>query len=83
MDLFAFIHHADPTNVWISERQIEEGQILLLESTRSRVTPLVGVDEQGDQHDNVEDVEPHLNKESGDAAVADQTKESDRAIQDK
>nr|GEX64689.1 hypothetical protein [Tanacetum cinerariifolium] len=34
MDLFAFIHHADPMKVWIGERQIEEEQVPLLESTR-------------------------------------------------
>ncbi|GKC02700.1 hypothetical protein Tco_0994310, partial [Tanacetum coccineum] len=82
MDLFAFIHHADPTKVRIGERQIEEGQVSLLESTKGRVIPLAGVDEQGDQHDNVKDVEPRLNEESGDAAVADQTEESDRVVQD-
>ncbi|GJV98197.1 hypothetical protein Tco_1553449 [Tanacetum coccineum] len=38
--------------------------------------------EQGDQHDNVKDLESHdLNKESGDAAVADKTEESNR-VQD-
>ncbi|GJT94891.1 hypothetical protein Tco_1090409 [Tanacetum coccineum] len=41
MDLFAFIRHADPTKVRIGKRQIEEGQVLLLESTRGRVIPLV------------------------------------------
>nr|GEZ45730.1 hypothetical protein CTI12_AA075910 [Tanacetum cinerariifolium] len=25
MDLFAFINHADPTKVWIGEREIQEG----------------------------------------------------------
>ncbi|GJU34401.1 hypothetical protein Tco_1182755 [Tanacetum coccineum] len=82
MDLFAFIHHVDPTKVRIGERQIEEGQVSLLESTKGRVIPLAGVDEQGDHHDNVMDIEPRLNEESGDAAVADQTEESDHAVQD-
>ncbi|GKA84077.1 hypothetical protein Tco_0805672 [Tanacetum coccineum] len=37
---------------------------------------------QGDQHDNVRDVEPHdLNEVIGDAAVADQTEESDSLVQ--
>ncbi|GJU52087.1 hypothetical protein Tco_1221642 [Tanacetum coccineum] len=53
MDLFAFIHHADPTKVRI-----------------------------GDHHDNIKDVEPRLNEESGDAAVADQTEESGHVVQD-
>ncbi|GJU13939.1 hypothetical protein Tco_1136335 [Tanacetum coccineum] len=26
MDLFAFIHHADPTKVWIGEREVGEGE---------------------------------------------------------
>ncbi|GKD76690.1 hypothetical protein Tco_1339311, partial [Tanacetum coccineum] len=41
MDLFAFIHHADPTKVRIDKRQIEEGHVPLLESTRGHVIPLV------------------------------------------
>ncbi|GJY02162.1 hypothetical protein Tco_0360314 [Tanacetum coccineum] len=55
MDLFAFINHADPTKVQIGEKQIEEGQTPLLESTKGRVVPLVGVDDQGDQNDDVHD----------------------------
>ncbi|GJV27049.1 hypothetical protein Tco_1383497 [Tanacetum coccineum] len=42
LDLFALINHADPTNVRIGEKQIEEGQVPLLESTRGRVVPLAG-----------------------------------------
>nr|GEZ76124.1 hypothetical protein [Tanacetum cinerariifolium] len=72
MDLFAFIHYANPTKVRISERQIEEGHVLLFESTKGRVIPLAGVNEQRDQHDNVEHVEPHdLDEGSGDAEVGD------------
>ncbi|GJU41131.1 hypothetical protein Tco_1194088 [Tanacetum coccineum] len=37
MDLFTFIHHADLTKVKISEKQIEEGQTPLLESTKGRM----------------------------------------------
>ncbi|GKA79746.1 hypothetical protein Tco_0786342 [Tanacetum coccineum] len=83
MDLFAFIRQADPTKVRIGERQIEEGLFLLLKSTRGRVIPLAGGNEQVDQHDNVEDVEPHnLDEGGGDAEVGDQTEESDRVAQD-
>ncbi|GKG10474.1 hypothetical protein Tco_0341874, partial [Tanacetum coccineum] len=46
MGLFAFVRHADPTKVCIGEKQIEEGQVPLLESTRGRVVPLAGVNEQ-------------------------------------
>nr|GFA80362.1 NBS-LRR protein [Tanacetum cinerariifolium] len=53
MDLFAFINHADPTKVRIGEKQIKEGQVPLLESTRGRVVPFSGVNEQGNQNDNV------------------------------
>ncbi|GJQ91352.1 hypothetical protein Tco_0002491 [Tanacetum coccineum] len=82
MDLFVFIHYADPTKVRAGEKQIKEGQVPLLESTRGRVIPLVGGNEQEDQHDNVKDVEPHdLNEEIGDAAVEDQTEDSDRLVQ--
>nr|GEX97208.1 hypothetical protein [Tanacetum cinerariifolium] len=67
----------------IIEKQIEEGQTSLLESTRGRVIHLAGVGEQGDQHDNTEDLEPrNFNEESSDAAVADQTEESDHVVQD-
>ncbi|GKE12599.1 hypothetical protein Tco_1416150, partial [Tanacetum coccineum] len=43
MDLFAFINHADPTKVRICEKQIEEGQTPLLESTRGRVDERVNI----------------------------------------
>ncbi|GJS88125.1 hypothetical protein Tco_0770761 [Tanacetum coccineum] len=56
MDLFAFISHADPTKVRISEKRIEEGQVPLLESTMGRVVPLADVNEQGNPDDNVQDV---------------------------
>ncbi|GJW34431.1 gypsy type transposase [Tanacetum coccineum] len=45
-DLVAFIRHADPTKVRIGERQIEEGKVLLLDSTEGRVIPLAGEDSQ-------------------------------------
>ncbi|GJZ66501.1 hypothetical protein Tco_0623197 [Tanacetum coccineum] len=83
MDLFAFIRHADPTKVRIVERQIEEGQVSLLESIEGRVIPLAGGDEQGGQNDNVDVAGPHdLNEEGGGAEVGDQTEESDRVVQD-
>ncbi|GJZ90499.1 hypothetical protein Tco_0662426 [Tanacetum coccineum] len=58
MDLFAFINHADPTKVRIGEKQIKEGQTLLLECTRGRVVPLAGVNDQGNQNDDVQDENP-------------------------
>ncbi|GJV33087.1 hypothetical protein Tco_1393487 [Tanacetum coccineum] len=77
MDLFAFINHADPTKVRVGEKQIEEGQTPLLESTRGRLVPLASVDDQGDQNDdvqddgnqndNVQDVDHDVNKEGVDA----------------
>ncbi|GJR65750.1 hypothetical protein Tco_0011815 [Tanacetum coccineum] len=83
MDLFAFIRHADPTKVQIGEWQIEEGQVPLLESTRGRVIMLAGESEQGGQHDNVKDAEPHgLNEEGGSDVVRDQTEGSGRVAQD-
>ncbi|GKD89159.1 hypothetical protein Tco_1364666, partial [Tanacetum coccineum] len=56
MDLFAFIRHVDPTKVRIGEKKIKEGQVPLLESTRGRVVPLAGVNKQGNQDDNVQDI---------------------------
>ncbi|GJU63362.1 hypothetical protein Tco_1245197 [Tanacetum coccineum] len=83
MDLFAFIRHADPTKVRIGKRKIKEGQVSLLESTRGHVISLAGENEQGGQHDNVEDAEPHgVNEESGSAVVRDQTEGSGRVAQD-
>ncbi|GJS28432.1 hypothetical protein Tco_0489052 [Tanacetum coccineum] len=48
MDLFAFIHHADPTKVKIREREIREVEIPLLELTKDRVVLLACVYNQGD-----------------------------------
>ncbi|GKE35019.1 hypothetical protein Tco_1454341 [Tanacetum coccineum] len=56
IDLFAFINHTDPTKVRIGEKQNEEGQVSLLESTRGRVVLLADVNEQGKQNDDVQDV---------------------------
>ncbi|GJR71687.1 hypothetical protein Tco_0084052 [Tanacetum coccineum] len=56
IDLFAFINHTDPTKVWIGDKQNEEGQVSLLESTRGRVVLLADVNEQGKQNDDVQDV---------------------------
>ncbi|GJY71275.1 hypothetical protein Tco_0474978 [Tanacetum coccineum] len=65
MDLFAFINHADPTKVRIVKKQIEEGQVPLLESTRGRVVPLVGVNDQGDQNDDMRKKRKAASRASG------------------
>nr|GEW40928.1 transposase (putative), gypsy type [Tanacetum cinerariifolium] len=67
MDLFSFIHHADPTNVQIGERVIGEGEVLLLELTRDRVVPLAGVYDQGNAnaHDAGND---NVNEDGNNAA---------------
>ncbi|GKB35036.1 hypothetical protein Tco_0879978 [Tanacetum coccineum] len=81
--LFSFIRHADPTKVWIGERQIEEGQVPLFESTEGRLIPLAGGNEQGNQNDNVEDIGPHdLNEESGDAEQENHSEGGDHDGQD-
>ncbi|GJX83758.1 hypothetical protein Tco_0333239 [Tanacetum coccineum] len=59
MYLFAFICHADPTKVRIAERQIEEGQVPLLDSTEGRVIPLVGEDSQAGSGSGDVDQENH------------------------
>ncbi|GKB95401.1 hypothetical protein Tco_0981538, partial [Tanacetum coccineum] len=83
MDLFAFIRHANPTKVWIGKRQIEEGQVLLLESTEGRVIPLPDGNEQGGQNDDVEVVGPHdVNKEGGDTEHENRSKGDDHVGQD-
>ncbi|GJZ83294.1 hypothetical protein Tco_0648467 [Tanacetum coccineum] len=45
MDLFAFFYHADPTKVRIGEREVGEGEVMLLQLTRGRVVPLAGVND--------------------------------------
>ncbi|GJT84496.1 hypothetical protein Tco_1066213 [Tanacetum coccineum] len=81
MDLFAFIRHTDPTKVRIGEREVREREVPLLELTRGRVVPLPCVNDQGGA--NVQGVgRDVVNEESGDAALADQIEESDRAAQD-
>ncbi|GKD46693.1 hypothetical protein Tco_1271338, partial [Tanacetum coccineum] len=83
IDLFSFIHHADPTKVRISERKIEEGHVPLFESTKGRLIPLAGGNKQGNQNDNVQDVGPHdLNEESGDAEQENHSKGGDHTGQD-
>nr|GFC96877.1 hypothetical protein [Tanacetum cinerariifolium] len=78
--LFAFINHADPTKVWIEEREVREGEVTLLQLTMGRVVPLAGVNNQGNA--NVQGASnDNVNKEGGDAAVADQTKLSDHVVQ--
>ncbi|GKA90647.1 hypothetical protein Tco_0812517 [Tanacetum coccineum] len=47
MDLFAFIHHEDPIKVKVGEREIREGEVLLLELTKDRVVLLAGIYDQG------------------------------------
>nr|GFC83952.1 hypothetical protein CTI12_AA015590 [Tanacetum cinerariifolium] len=47
MDLFAFIHHTEPTKVKVGEREIREGEVPLLELTKDRVVSLAGVDDRG------------------------------------
>ncbi|GKB80218.1 hypothetical protein Tco_0947113, partial [Tanacetum coccineum] len=78
IDLFAFILHADPTKVRIGKRQIEEGQVSLLDSTEGRVIPLVGEDDHDGQNDNIK----NLNEGSGDADQENHSEEGDRAGQD-
>ncbi|GKC93100.1 hypothetical protein Tco_1158542 [Tanacetum coccineum] len=43
MDLFAFIHVADPTKVKVVERECAEGEVKLLDSTVGHVVPLLPV----------------------------------------
>ncbi|GKA89816.1 hypothetical protein Tco_0811628 [Tanacetum coccineum] len=81
--LVSFIHHADPTKVRIGEKEFKEGEVPLLELTKGRVVPLVGVNEQGNQNEGVQDVGAHVvNEESSDDVVADEIEESGHAVQD-
>ncbi|GJU17979.1 hypothetical protein Tco_1145945 [Tanacetum coccineum] len=83
MDLFAFIHHADPTKVRIQEKDVGEGEVLFLKLTRDRVVLPAGVNGQRNHNEGVQDGRVHVvNKESGDAVVVDQIEGSDYFIQD-
>ncbi|GJT07006.1 hypothetical protein Tco_0841468 [Tanacetum coccineum] len=81
MDLFAFIHHVDPMKVKIWEREVREGEVLLLELTKERVVPLAGVNVQGNQ-DNVipEENADAVNEDDVDAAATSQSREGDHVI---
>nr|GEW69482.1 hypothetical protein [Tanacetum cinerariifolium] len=48
MNLFAFITYAGPTKARIEEREVAEGEVLMLQLTRGRVVPLAGVNDQED-----------------------------------
>ncbi|GJR60730.1 hypothetical protein Tco_1502892 [Tanacetum coccineum] len=83
MDLFAFINHADPSKVRIREREVREGEVPLLDSTVGHVVPLTGVNEQGNQNDDVEDdgnqnddVQDARNNDEVPATVAEKAKGS-------
>nr|GFB66787.1 hypothetical protein [Tanacetum cinerariifolium] len=78
MDLFAFIHHVDPTKVWIGERQIEEGHVLLLDSNKGRVILLIVRDDHGGQNDDIE----NCNEGSGGVGLENHSKGDDCAGQD-
>nr|GEY04167.1 hypothetical protein [Tanacetum cinerariifolium] len=78
MDLFSFIHHVDPTKVRIGERQIEEGHVLLLDSNKGRVIPLIVRDDHGGQNDAIE----NRNEGSGGVGLENHSKGDDRAGQD-
>ncbi|GJT89758.1 putative reverse transcriptase domain-containing protein [Tanacetum coccineum] len=69
VDLFAFIHHADPTKVQIGERDVREGEVLLLELTRDYVVPVAGVYDQGNA--NAQDAGNDNVNEDGIDIVAD------------
>nr|GEW34102.1 hypothetical protein [Tanacetum cinerariifolium] len=68
MDLFAFIHHTDPTMVWIGEREVREGEVPLIELTMRHVVLLAGEDDQGDA--NTQDAGNDIVDEKGDDTVA-------------
>nr|GEU36649.1 hypothetical protein [Tanacetum cinerariifolium] len=60
-------------------RQIEEGQVSLLESIEGRVIPLAGGNKHGGQNDNVEVDGPHnLNEEGSDAEQENRPEGDDR-----
>ncbi|GJV89183.1 hypothetical protein Tco_1533121 [Tanacetum coccineum] len=75
-DRFVFLHSpCGSTKVRIGEREVREREVLLLQLTRDRVVLLANVNDQGNQHEVVQDEGVHIvNEESGDATIADQPK---------
>nr|GEU59950.1 hypothetical protein [Tanacetum cinerariifolium] len=70
MDLFAFIHYADPTKVLIGEREVRDGEVPLLKLT---AVPLAGVNAQENQDEVAQDAGVDVMNDEGDgdgAAVA-------------
>nr|GEU47634.1 hypothetical protein [Tanacetum cinerariifolium] len=88
MDIFAFIRHVEPTKVRVSEKQIEEGQVPLLVSTKGRVVPIAGEDNHAGSivrvdHDTIKNVDyDDPNKKSGDVDQEDRSEENDHVGQD-
>ncbi|GJW09835.1 hypothetical protein Tco_1575662 [Tanacetum coccineum] len=80
MDLFTFIQHADPTKVRIREREVREGEVLLLELTRGRVISLAGVNDQGDA--DVQGVgDDIVNQGNDDGTTTDHAEQSGPVVQ--
>ncbi|GKC53410.1 hypothetical protein Tco_1076155 [Tanacetum coccineum] len=67
-----FYQSCRSTKVRIGEKQIKEGQTLLLDSTRGRVVPLAGVNDQGNQNDDIQDDGAHVVQDEGVNIVADE-----------
>ncbi|GJS76870.1 hypothetical protein Tco_0726751 [Tanacetum coccineum] len=79
MDLFSFINHTDPIKVQIGELKVAEEEVSLLQLTRGRVVPLVGVNDQ--ENVNVQGAgNDDVNEEGYDAAEADQTEQGDHVV---
>ncbi|GJR87578.1 hypothetical protein Tco_0211589 [Tanacetum coccineum] len=66
IDLFAFIHHADPTKVRIRERKVGEGEVPFLKLTKGYVILLAGVNDQENQNEVVRNKGVDVVNEEGD-----------------
>nr|GEW30486.1 hypothetical protein [Tanacetum cinerariifolium] len=68
MDIFSFIHHADPTKVKVGEMEKAGDQVSLLEATRGRIVPLaplVPVTAASSEGNLTESIEKMFNEGNG------------------
>nr|GEX14672.1 hypothetical protein [Tanacetum cinerariifolium] len=79
MDLFAFIHHADPTKVKAGEREVSDEEVPLLELTKDRIVSLAGVYDR--ENTNARDAgNENVNEGVNDAATTGHTEQSDHVV---
>nr|GEX26221.1 hypothetical protein [Tanacetum cinerariifolium] len=90
MDLFAFIHHSNPTKVRIGERELAEREVGLLKMTKGRTVPLsppatMTPEDSGDSGDKLFDDadQEHVVKKSDDVLEETIAKDASKFVAEK